>query len=209
MNPTVQTERELRCFCGGVELRDNGAGKMPTIVGYAAKFNVKSDPIGPPGYQFREIIRPSAFDKVLGSDVRGLVNHDAGQILGRTASGTMKLTKDNVGLRYEIEPPDTQAGRDAVTSIRRGDVSGSSFSFRCNIDSWGTDDEDPNMELRELVEVGKLWDVGPVAFPAYPQADVAVRSLEAFRQERSKSRDAAYDESAREIEFRLAREKAR
>lgn len=207
MPPAPTTERDLRFFTGGVELRDNGQGKMPTIVGYAAKFNVKSDPIGPKGNAFREIIRPTFFDKVLASDVRGLTNHDSGQLLGRTTAGTMRLTKDNVGLRYEIDVPDTQAGRDTVTSLRRGDITGSSFSFRASVDKWGADDENPNMDLRELFECEKLWDVGPATFPAYPQAEAGLRSLEAFRQEQRKIRESS-EQASRDIEFRLARAKA-
>jgi HK97 family phage prohead protease len=50
-------------------------------------------------------------------------------VLGRNKSGTLRLSVDGIGLRYEIDPPDTQAARDLIESLRRGDVSGSSFAF--------------------------------------------------------------------------------
>ena len=73
-------------------------GEQPAkIVGYAAVFDQESEPLG----GFVEVIAPGAFDDVLGADVRALFNHDANYLLGRTASGTLTLSVDAVGLRYE------------------------------------------------------------------------------------------------------------
>jgi phage head maturation protease len=52
-----------------------------------------------------------------------------------------------------------------------------SFGFRTIKDSW---DVGSDPALRELLDV-ELLDVSVVAFPAYPRADVAVRSLEGAR----------------------------
>src|ERR1700728_2523684 len=52
-----------------------------------------------------ERIMPGAFDRALREDdVRGLFNHDPNLLLGRTASGTMRLRVDDVGLWYSIDP---------------------------------------------------------------------------------------------------------
>lgn len=71
--------KELRSYSGEIraEQRDN----VTHIVGYGSVFDVLSEPM----WGFREIIRPGAFDEVLGDDVRGLFNHDANFVLGRTA----------------------------------------------------------------------------------------------------------------------------
>jgi HK97 family phage prohead protease len=153
---------------GALELR--AADGAPTrIAGYAAVFNTLSEDLG----GFRELIAPGAFRRaVADDDVRALWNHDANLVLGRNTAGTLTLREDTRGLAYDVEPPDTQWGRDAVVSIRRGDVTGSSFGFRTVTDRWVTQDGE---NLRTLVEV-ELFDVSPVTYPAYAAASVSARS---------------------------------
>ena len=74
------------------------------------------------------------------------------------------MREDIHGLRYEIDPPDTQRGRDLVELIRRGDVRSSSFGFMVNRENLRRDKTGP---LRELLDV-RLLDVSPVVIPAYP-----------------------------------------
>ena len=123
-------------------------------------------------------IAPTAFDAVLssGADVRGLYNHDPGQVLGRTAAGTMRLKTDARGLRYEIDLPDTQAARDLSALIQRGDISGSSFSFSVSDagQTWRRD-EKRGVAVRTITNVSALVDVGPVTFPAYAGTTAATR----------------------------------
>ena len=113
-----------------------------------------------------------------GGDVRALWNHDPNHVLGRTKNGSLSLVEDAVGLAVSIRPPETQMARDALVLIERGDVSQMSFGFRTLSDRWHLEKGE---EIRELVEV-KLFDVSPVTFPAYPQTDVALRSLQAWRE---------------------------
>lgn len=141
------------------------------ITGYAAVFDSLSEDLG----GFREIIRPGAFHNALTQhdDVRGLVNHEVGQLLGRTSSGTMRLREGKRGLRYTIDDPETTASRDVIKQIARGDMSGSSFSFLLregpdDADLWRLDGDD--MMIREVFDV-RLFDVGPVTFPAYLKTD--------------------------------------
>lgn len=155
----------------GVEVRAED-GKPTKIVGYAAVFNSLSEEL----YGFREMVMPGAFDRALKEkhDVRALVNHDENQILGRTKAGTLTLSVDKRGLKAEIEPADTQAARDAVTSVKRGDLDGMSFAFRTLTDAWRTQDGE---QIRELLDL-ELVDVSVVAFPAYPATTVSARALE-------------------------------
>ena len=156
------------------ELREDGA---PTIRGVAAVFNKPSHDLG----GFREILLPGAFDAVLASkklDVVGLWNHDPSQILGRTTSGTLRLAVDETrGLTYEIDPPDTQLGRDCQTLLRRRDVFGSSFAFTVNPSGETWTQPDKGLATRTISAVSGLFDVSVVTHPAYPQTSVAVRSL--------------------------------
>ena len=166
-----------RRFLNVAELRVSRADDKPSkISGYAARFNVLSEDMG----GFREKIKPGAFGKSLsgGADVRALVNHDPNLVIGRNTAGTLKVTENKTGLKVSITPPDTQAGRDIVTSIERGDIDGMSFGFRTVSDSWARVKDE---EIRTLEEV-ELHDVSAVTYPAYTDTSVAVRSLDAHKE---------------------------
>jgi HK97 family phage prohead protease len=165
-----------------IETRADGDDSSKTIIGHAAVFNELSENLG----GFREIIKPGAFREAIEQDdVRALFNHNPDFILGRNKSGTLKLSEDERGLAIEITPPDTQVGRDLVVSMERGDITQMSFGFRVKAggQSWG---EDENGEIVRTLSDLKLFDVSPVTYPAYPQTDVALRSLDDFKSEKSK-----------------------
>ena len=157
-----------------VEERDDENG-MPRIVGYAAVYDQLSDPL-----PFREVIKPGAFDRTLaeGADVRALIDHDAGRVIGRSKSTTLTMESDARGLKVRIDPPNNTQGRALVESIRRGDLDGMSFGFMTRSDQWRVDDGE---EIRELLDVD-LFDVSVVAFPAYPQTEAGLRSRAAWRK---------------------------
>lgn len=168
---------ERRFYAQPIEVRAATDAEPAKIVGYGAVFDSRSENLG----GFTEIIEKGAFDNVLNDDVRGLFNHDPNFVLGRNSSGTMKLSIDETGLRYEIMPPDTQIVRDLVIEpMTRGDVSGSSFGFIVDEDEWSEDDD--GAVTRTIKTIRALMDVGPVTFPAYPDTGAAMRSLNEFRQ---------------------------
>ena len=156
------------------------------VVGYASVFTdaegntALSENLG----GFREKISPNAFDSVLKDDVRALFNHDPNYILGRTTSGTLSLSVDERGLKYNFTAPDTSYGRDLMVSLERGDVSQSSFGFIVESDSWDEDEE--GRTIRTIEKVGRLLDVSPVTYPAYPDAEAGKRSFLNYRTEKEK-----------------------
>lgn len=154
-----------------------GADGVPTkIIGHAAVFNSPAEI----GSRFREQIMPGAFSASIGADdVRALFNHDPNYVLGRNTAGTLRMTEDSIGLAIEVDPPDTQWARDLMVSIKRGDISQMSFGFCALEETW--DYAEDGSATRTLKKV-RLYDVSPVTFPAYDDTDVAVRSLEQFRQ---------------------------
>ncbi len=159
-----------------VELRVTDDDK-PKINGYAAKFGKWSQDLG----GFVEKIRKGAFDEALEkSDIRALKNHNSDLILGRNTSGTLRLDTNSVGLRFEVDVPDTTTGRDTVEEIRRGDLSGCSFAFTVLEDDWKYPEAGP-IE-RTIVKVGELFDVGPVTYPAYPDTTVSARSMDKVKE---------------------------
>ncbi|HEA2895366.1 TPA: HK97 family phage prohead protease [Escherichia coli] len=174
-------DRETRCYSG--EVRAEQYDNAPThILGYGSVFNSRSEPL----WGFREIIKPGAFDDVLNDDVRGLFNHDPNFILGRSSAGTLSLSVDERGLRYDIVAPDTPTICDLVLSpMLRGDINQSSFAFRVARDgeSWYEDDE--GIVIREITRISRLYDVSPVTYPAYQDADSGVRSMKAWQEARA------------------------
>lgn len=175
-------ETESRTFeIDGLEIRQID-GQAPTIAGYAVIFDSWSEVmIDSRGRPFRERIAPAAFDRALAAspDIRALWNHNSDLPLGRTRNGTLRVGKDGSGLRFELTPPATSWGADAVESIRRGDVSGMSFAFsakRDGGDTWAKPGPDGVAE-RTLLDAD-LYELSPVTFPAYPATQVAVRSVE-------------------------------
>ena len=174
-------DRELRCYSG--EVRAEQQSDQPTwIIGYGSVFNSRSEPL----WGFREIIKPGAFDDVLTNDVRGLFNHDPNFILGRSTAGTLSLSVDERGLQYNILAPDTQTIRDLVIApMMRGDISQSSFAFQVarDGDDWYEDDE--GIVIREISKFSRLYDVSPVTYPAYQDADSGVRSMKAWQEARN------------------------
>jgi hypothetical protein len=172
--------KETRAIVGEMRTALNGDGNR-MIVGYAARFNSETEL----SKGLYEKILPGAFDGVLDQDVRALFNHDPNIILGRTKSGTLKLSVDENGLKYEITPPDTGVARDLLESIARGDVSQSSFGFRVKEDSW-TERSDGTF-ARSIRKVDTLYDISPVTYPAYQDTEVALRSNQNWKKNKHRS----------------------
>jgi HK97 family phage prohead protease len=160
---------ERRQIVRDLEIRAEGDGM--TLRGYAAIFNSPSQPL-----PFTETIAQGAFRDSLNSrnDVKLLWNHDTGTVLGSTRAGTLKLSEDAKGLLVEAMLPDTQAGRDAATLIKRGDVNAFSFGFRVPMNG----DEWPSADQRILKRVN-VHEVSLVAFPAYTATEgtASVRAM--------------------------------
>jgi len=165
-------EIERRTSALGIETRADQGGKKK-LYGYAAIFNSDTTI----GDYFIERISKGAFDKAIKGDVRALVDHDSGRVIGRTTSGTLKLATDDKGLAVEIDPPDTVDGRDLMTLVDRGDISGMSFGFRVLKQEW---DETGDLPVRTILDV-ELFEVSAVAFPAYEDTEIDARSIDAAR----------------------------
>jgi len=145
------------------------------ITGYAAVFNSLSEEM----YGWKEKIAPGAFAETIGADdIRALKNHNSDYVLGRNKSGTLILSEDQRGLKIDIIPPEAQWAIDLMVSIDRKDVDQMSFGFRTIDQMW--EGEYPD-EIRTLMKV-QLFDVSPVTFPAYPDTEVGLRSLEEHRK---------------------------
>lgn len=151
-----------------VEASDDGPSQIQGVIPY----NSKSEDLG----GFVEEIKQGAFARTLRErDQVALWSHDPSRPLGRRSKGTLALEDSPRGLRIVITPPDTSWGRDALESIRRGDVDKMSFGFNTpeGGDSWR---EWGGKIIRSLLDVD-LFEVSPVVFGAYPKSATNTRDL--------------------------------
>ena len=173
-----------------LELRMDG--DKQTVVGYGAVFNSMSNDLG----GFREYISPEAFEGRMEDDVRFLFNHDPNYVLARTTNGTLRMSVDEKGLRYEADMPNTSTARDLVELLKNGTVNQSSFAFIVEDDSWEVKD---GINIRTINKVSRLYDLSSVVYPAYSEASssVALRSMEQWQEK----------EEAKKLEESLEAEK--
>ncbi len=161
-----------------VRVTRSDAATSPIIEGLGSAYNVPYD-IG--GY-FTEIFRAGAFSQSLkdpDTDVRCFFNHSPDFPLGRQKSGTLEITEEADGLRYTCTPGSNATSQSVVDYIERGDVDGSSIGFRVIEDTWTEERDEKGRTISVTREVIKadLIDVGPVTFPANPDATSKVRTM--------------------------------
>jgi uncharacterized protein len=178
---------EVRTFAladAEVRVETTEAGK-PIMRGIALRYGSLSVPLrDSKNREFREKFAPGAFSRALatGADVRALINHDKNLILGRNVSGTLRLFDEPDALRFEIDPPDTELSRHYIEAVRRGDLSGMSFRFYKIADRW---EGAGGVTIREVISAD-LDDISIVAYPAYPDTEVATRSLDEYHRSQSR-----------------------
>lgn len=151
------------------------------VSGYAAVFGSSSLPLMDWDHgEFEEVIDRNAFEGVIEqSDVFAVLNHDNSRgVLGRSVNGTgsLSLSVDDHGLRYEFDAPRTALGDELLEGLRRGDITASSFAFSVQEERW--EEQEDKTYKRTILKIDRLYDVSPVYNPAYPDTSVAQRSLD-------------------------------
>lgn len=167
---------------GKVQTRAAGDDKGPGLVGYGSVFGQTSRI---EGYweDWDEVVEAGAFAKtIVEGDVRSMFNHDNNWLLGRTSAGTLHLSEDDEGLRYEVDINEADPNAMSVhAKVDRGDVSGSSIWFRIVRQeiTLPSDDNDLEVPLRRILEI-QLFETGPVVWPAFETTSVGARSIESL-----------------------------
>ncbi|MBS4191196.1 HK97 family phage prohead protease [Bacillus sp. FJAT-49705] len=167
-----EKERQFRSLQSDLNTRAEKDNDEMYIEGYFAVFN---NPTELWRGAFEEV-DPSAFDKTLGNDIRALINHDTGLVLGRNKSKTLELKVDSHGLwgRITINPNDSDAVN-LYERVKRGDVDQCSFGF--NILNEETDFREDGTVKWILKEID-LHEVSVVTFPAYSDTGVQARQAQ-------------------------------
>lgn len=164
---------------GNVELRSADNTESRTIQGYAVVFDSESEDIG-----WIEIIHKGAITQELvdNCDVFAKFNHNDDKILARSnhGKGSLTLTVDDKGVKYEFEAPRTDLGDTLLENIRRGEIYQSSFAFAINpkdstAEKFVTKN---NITYRHIYHIAYIFDVAPVWTPAYPETSVSQRDAQ-------------------------------
>ena len=164
-----------------------------TIEGYAIVFEQPATH-SHRSYKFTETINRGALDKTDMKDVPLRYNHnDNVMIMARTRNKSLRLIKDEKGLKIEADLLDTQSNRDLYKGIQEGLIDKMSFAFTVSEggDSWTFKDDET---IREVKNIEKLYDVSVVDSPFYDGTSVYSRSLELLESEKRRL------DSSREIE---------
>ena len=155
---------------------------------------------------YEETISREALDGTDLKDVRFLVGHNTSMIpLARSRNNnensTMQLsvTADGMDIRVDLDTENNAEARALYSAVKRGDMTGMSFMFMVDKDSW--DDIESDYPKRTVRHISRVLEVSAVAFPAYPQTsiqaasegqtlDSARASLESARQQLKETREA-------------------
>lgn len=144
--------------------------------------------------RFTEVIRYSALDKTDMKDVPLRYNHnDNVLIMARTRNKSLKLIKEEKGLKIRATLLDTQSNRDLYKAIQEGLIDKMSFAFRVadGGDKWTFGETET---CREVHNIARLYDVSVVDTPFYDGTSIYARSLELLESEERRL------ESLRELE---------
>ncbi len=158
------------------------------VEGYAVVFNSLSADLG----GFYEIIEDGAIDDdvINRSDILCLLDHNKERgVLARATNGkgSLKLTLDSHGLKYEFEAPHTTLGDEILEGLRRGDISKCSFAFTVEKDRW--EKKEDGTIIRHIDKIKQLYDVSLVYNPAYEDTEVKAdtRGLKELREKENNS----------------------
>ena len=195
--------KETRAF--NFEVRAEESEQHGTfITGTPIVFNQETD-LG----WYREAISPDALTETDLRDVRFLVGHNTSMIpLARSRNNnensTMQMTvnEHGMGIRVDLDTENNAEARALYSAVKRGDMSGMSFMFTVDKDSW--EDIDTESPKRTIMSIRKVFEVSAVAFPAYEGTDIQAAAegdtLESVKASLESARQQLAEERAKQAE---------
>lgn len=194
--------KEIRAF--NFEVRAEVSDRGNTLTGRPIVYNERTD-LG----WYDEIIDMNALKDTDLRDVRFLVNHNTDMIpLARSrnnnANSTMQMVVDDQGMtiRVDLDTENNSDARSLYSAVERGDITGMSFMFLVDEDSW--EDIDSEHPTRHIRSVSKVFEVSAVTFPAYEATSIQARGLVEALESAKTSLESAKSEK-REIDRQKAR----
>ena len=172
-------EREYRSLeIRKAEQRD-GEEKNYIVEGYATTFGDTYELYRDGNYIVKETVDRNAFANTDMSDVVFQINHE-GRVYARTRNGSIQLDMDDHGLHHRTDLGLTSSSRSVYEDVDAGLYDRMSFAFTVTKDSY-TEEEQSNGDIiltRTILEVGKLYDISVVDFPANPNTAISARTKE-------------------------------
>lgn len=191
--------KEIRAFNFEVRAEEEERGKV--LTGRPIVFSERTN-LG----WYDEIIEEGALDETDLKDVRFLVNHNTDMIpLARSRNNNenstmqMIVVQEGMDIRVLIDTENNADARSLYSAVDRGDITGMSFMFTVDSDSW--DDIESDHPTRTIRKIGKVFEVSAVTFPAYEQTSIQARGLSEALESARESLESARA-SKRELELR-------
>ena len=150
------------------------------------------------GIDYSERIEPTAFDKADMTDVVFRVDHE-GSVYARTSAGTVELWTDEHGLAQRTDLSRTQKARDLFEEIEAGNYPKMSFAFTVAEEKF-----DSETHTRIISKIAKVFDIGPVSFPANPTTELSVATRDYFNGVIEMERAERLEREKHELEQRRA-----
>lgn len=168
--------KEIRAFNFEVRAEQNEEHGSH-LTGRPIVFNSRTD-LG----WYDEIIDENALAETDLRDVRFLVNHNTDMIpLARSRNNTenstmqMVVVKEGMDIRVDLDTENNSEAKSLYSAVSRSDISGMSFMFTVDEDSW--DDLESDHPTRTIRKIGKVFEVSAVTFPAYEATSIQARGL--------------------------------
>lgn len=192
------------------EVRE-GEEKDFIVEGYATTFGDTYELYRDGHYIVKENVDKDAFKNADMSDVVFQINHE-GRVYARTRNGSVQLDMDEHGLHHRTDLGLTTSSREVYEDIDAGLYDRMSFAFTVTKDSY-TEEELENGDViltRSILEVGKVYDISVVDFPANPFTDISARSKDRIdgeikRFEAERLHEAEIREQRKALEEQISR----
>lgn len=171
-------EREYRSMELRTEVRE-GEEKSYIVEGYATTFGDTYELYRDGNYIVKENVDRNAFANTDMSDVVFQIDH-GGRVYARTKNDLLQLSIDDHGLHTRIDLGKTESARSVYEDIEAGNYYQMSFAFTVTNDSYAEEEQADGTVIltRTILEVGKLYDVSAVSFPANPNTAISARTKE-------------------------------
>ena len=160
---------------------EEGQEQSFMVEGYATTFNDEYELFREGKYVVMEQIDRNAFKDTDMSDVVFMLDHE-GRVYARTRNGSLGLEIDDHGLLTRTNLGLTESSRSVYEDIDAGLYDRMSFAFTVKEDEF-TEEERDNGDIilhRIITQIGKLYDVSAVSFPANPNTDISARSKDSI-----------------------------
>ena len=169
-------KKEIRTFDFEVRAEESERGHV--LTGIPIVYNQRTD-LG----WYDEIIEDGALAGTDLRDVRFLVNHNTDMIpLARSRNNNENSTMQmeiiegqGMAIRVDLDTENNAEAKALYSAVSRGDISGMSFMFTVDGDSW--DDMESDHPTRRIRKIDRVFEVSAVTFPAYAQTSIQARGL--------------------------------